>query len=53
MFAIRESKFKVNDEMVDTFRRTVPGGGTTILAEAGTTEYLGGDDREPGGFQLI
>ena len=48
MYAIRESKVKVNDEMVTTFCRPVLEGDTSILAEAGTTGYRGGNDRKTG-----
>ena len=53
MYAIRESKIKVNGEMVPTFCRSVQEGGVTMLVEAGTTGYRGGDDRDSGGRTYV
>ena len=53
MFAIRECSVNVNGRKVDTFCRTVREGKTSIVAEAGTTGYLGGDDRENGGRTYV
>ena len=53
MYAIRESRVKVNGEIVPTFCRSVQEGDVSILAEAGTTGYRGGDDRDSGGRTYV
>ena len=48
MYSLRDSKVTVNDETVTTFCRPVLEGDTSVLAEAGTTGYRGGNDRKTG-----
>ena len=49
MIAIEEGLKKINDEVVETFARTITDWGTELEVEAGTTGYKGTPCRKAGG----
>lgn len=49
MYAIEEGIKKINDEVVETFGRTITGRGTELGVEAGTNGYKGSPCRKAGG----
>ena len=49
MFAIEEGHKRINDRILETFKRSVMGHQTELLVEAGTTGYKGTPCRKAGG----
>lgn len=49
MYAIEEGMKKINDEVVDTYSRTITDHGTELEVEVGTTGYKGTPCRKAGG----
>ena len=48
MFAIEEGHKRINDRILETFKRSVMGHQTELLVEAGTTGYKGTPCRKAG-----